>query len=352
MSGQPRIQGVGTSTAALVGRAPQGPTNQAVFVTSPVDYEQTFGGPQAGHDLYLGVRLFFENGGRRAWVVRVGGQGPAAVRQALAALDAVDDFGLLCLPGLPAPGVLAAAAAYARSRRVFYVAEAASSRAATLTAVGAIAAADQGHVAAYLPRIDVRDPLQPAATTRVGPSAAMTGLLARTDLERGVFAFATNVHLQGVVGLGSAIDAHGAAVLRRSGVNALRALPGHGFVPWGARTVGSGRESGEEWKYVPVRRMAIYLEQSIDRGLGWTVFEPNDEPTWRRIRQVVEGFLDETFRTGGFAGRSASEAFYVRCGSDTTTQRDIENGIVVIEVGFAPLRPAEFVTVRLRHTWD
>jgi phage tail sheath protein FI len=351
MIGQPRIQGLGTSTAALVGRAPQGPTNQAVFVTSRAEYAQTFGGPQAGHELYLGVRLFYENGGRRAWVVRLGGQGPAAVGQALAGLDAVDDFGLLCLPELPAPGALAAAAAYARSRRAFYIAEAASSRAATLTAVGAIAAADQGHVAAYFPRIDVRDPLQPATTTRVGPSAAMTGLLARMDIERGVFAFATNFHLQGLVGLGSAIDAHGAAVLRRSGVNVLRA-PGHGFVPWGARTVGSGRESGEDWKYVPVRRTALYLEQSIDRGLSWTASEPNDEPTWRQIRQVVEVLLDETFRGGAFAGRSASDAFYVRCGSDTTSQRDIENGVVNIEVGFAPLRPAEFVTFRLRHTWD
>jgi uncharacterized protein len=351
MIGQPRIDGVGTSTAGLVGRAPQGPTNQAVVVTSLVDYERVFGGAQAGHDLYLGAKLFFENGGRRAWAVRLGGQAAAATRQALAALDAADDLGLLCLPGLSAAGALAAAASYARSRRAFYVAEAASSRAATLTAVGAIAAADQGHVAAYLPRVDMPDPLQPASTTRFGPSAAMTGLPARTDLARGVWAFATGLHLEGVVGLGSTIDAHGAALLRRSGVNALRALPGHGFLPWGARTVGSGRESGEDWKYVPVRRLALYLEQSIDRGLSWATFEPNDEPTWRRIRQVVGAFLEETFRAGGFAGTRPAEAFFVRCGSDTTTQRDIENGVVVIMVGFAPLRPAEFVNFRLSHTW-
>jgi phage tail sheath protein FI len=349
MSRPPRIDGVGTSTAGLVGRAAQGPTNQAVLVTSLVDYEHVFGGPQAGHELFHGVRLFFANGGRRAWVVRLGGQGAAAIRQALAALDAIGDIGLLCLPGLSAPGALAAASRYARSRGAFYVAEAAASRTATLTAVRGIAAPDRGHVAVYLPRVVIRDPLHPAATMRFGPSAAIAGLLARTDIERGVWAFATDVHLQDVVGLGSAIDAHGAALLRRDGVNALRAPPGQGFVPWGARTVGGGRDSGEDWKYVPVRRLALYLEQSIDHGLGWAVFEPNDEPTWQRIRHLVEAFLDWTFRAGGLAGRSADEAFSVRCGSDTTTQRDIERGVVVIEVDFAPLRPAEFVTVRIRH---
>jgi uncharacterized protein len=354
MSRPPRIDGVGTSTAGLVGRATQGPTDQAVLVTSLSEYEQVFGGPQAGHELFLGASQFFANGGRRAWAVRLSAQGPAAIQRALAALDVVDDLGLLCLPGLPGPRALAAGAAYARSRRAFYLAEAAGSRAATLTAVKAIKAADQGHVAVYSPRLEVRDPLQPTATTRFGPSAAMTGLLARTDSERGVWAFAagTGFHLQAASGLGSAIDQRGAARLRRAGVNALRALPGQGIVPWGARTVGSGRETGEDWKYIPVRRTAMFIEQSIDRGLGWVVFEPNDEPTWRRIRQVVAAFLDETFRAGGFAGETPAESFFVRCGSDTTTQADIERGVVVLEIGFAPLRPAEFVTFRIRHTWD
>ena len=111
MSGPPRIDGVGTSTAGLVGRTTQGPAGQPVLVTSLVDYEHVFGGPQAGTDLWLGARLFFLNGGRRARALRVGGQGPAAIRQALPAFDSVDDLGLLCLPGLSAPGTVAAAAA-------------------------------------------------------------------------------------------------------------------------------------------------------------------------------------------------------------------------------------------------
>lgn len=116
--------------------------------------------------------------------------------------------------------------------------------------------------------------------------------------------------------------------------------------------MGGGRDRGEDWKYVPVRRLALYLEESIDRGLGWAAFEPNDEPTWRTVREVVETFLDWVFRAGGLAGERPAEAFFVRCGTGTTTQREIENGVVNIEIGVAPLRPAEFVEFRIRHTWS
>lgn len=351
MSSPPRIDGVATSTTGLVGLAPQGLPDQPVLVTSLAEYEQVFGGPQAGHDLFLGTELFFDNGGRRAWAVRLGGQGQAAVGRALAALDAIDDLGLLCLPGLSGGPALAAAARYARSRGAFYVAETAGTKAATVAAVGSIRAADRGHAAVWFPRIELRDPMQPAATMRFGSSAAVAGLLARTDLDRGVWAFPQGA-LQGVTGLAAAFDPHGAALLRRDAVNALRLVPGRGFRSWGARTAGSGHDSGEEWKYVPVRRLAIYLEQSIGRGLGWAAFEPNDEPTWTQVRAVVAAFLEEAFQSGAFAGRTPEKSYFVRCGLETTTQRDIENGIVVVEVGFAPLRPAEFVVFRIRHRWD
>jgi Bacteriophage tail sheath protein len=351
MSRPPRIDGVATTTTGLVGRAPQGPVDQAVLVTSLVDYERVFGGPQAGHDLFVGTQLFFGNGGRRAWAVRLGGQSRAAIGRGLAALDAVDDLGLLCLPGLSSGQALAAAAAYARSRRTFFVAEAAATKAATVAAVGTVAATARGHVAVWFPQLEIPDPLQPAARVQFGSSAALAGLLVRTDIERGVWAFPGSA-LRRTTGLTSAIDPNGAALLRRDGVNALRRVQGRGIVPWGARTVGGGRDSGEEWRYVPVRRTALYLEASIDRGLGWAAFEPNDEPTWTRIRAVVAAFLEETFQLGAFAGRTSEESYFVRCGLETTTQRDIENGSLVVEVGFAPLRPAEFVVFRIRHRLD
>jgi Bacteriophage tail sheath protein len=351
MSRPPRIDGVATSSTGLVGRAPQGPVDEAVPVTSLVEYERVFGGPQVGHDLFVGVQLFFGNGGRRACAVRLGGQGRAAIGRGLGAFDAIDDLGLLCLPGLSGGQALIKAAAYARARRAFFVAEPAGTKAATATAVGAIASAARGHAAVWFPRLEVPDPLQPAARVRFGSSAAIAGLLARTDIEHGVWAFPDGA-LRRTTGLTAALDARGAALLRRDGVNALRRVQGQGIVPWGARTLGRGRDSGDEWRYVPVRRTALYLEKSIDRGLGWAAFEPNDEPTWTRIRAVAAAFLEETFQTGAFAGRTSDESYFVRCGLETTTQRDIENGVVIVEVGFAPLRPAEFVVFRIRHRWD
>ena len=323
-------------------------------MTSLAEYEQVFGGPQHGQELFFAVSLFFLNRGRRAWIVRLGARSAAGVRRGLAALDAVDDLGLLCLAGLSGGTVLAAAATYARSRGTFFVGEPAGSRQATLTAVRAIRAADRGHAAVFFPRLRVRDPLQPSSTVLCGSSAAVAGLLARIDTERGVHAFAagTSAHVQGAVGLASTVGDKAAATLRRSGVNAIRQVPNHGMVVWGARTVGGGREQSEDWKYVPVRRTALYLEESIERGIEWVDFEPNDEPTWRALRATVTTFLMQTFREGAFAGDTPAEAFAVRCGSDTTTQSDIDNGVVVIEIGFAPFRPAEFVTLRIRHKRD
>jgi uncharacterized protein len=347
----PPIVGVATSTTGLIGEAAQGPVEQAVLVTSLVEYEQVFGGPQPGQELFLGASQFFANGGRRAWVVRLGARSAAGIGRGLAALDAVDDLGLLALPGLSGGPTLAAAAAYARSRGTFFVGEPGGTRPATVTAVRAIRARDRGHVAVYFPRVRVPDPLQPGSTTLCGSSAGIAGLLARTDIDRGVHAFAagTGAHFQGAVGLAASVNYRAAATLRGQGINTIRQIPNRGTVVWGARTAGGGREQGEDWKYVPVRRTALYIEESIEHGIEWVDFEPNDEPTWRRLRETVAAFLDELFQQGTFAGTTPAEAFFVRCESDTTTQNDIDNGIVVLEIGFAPLRPAEFVDFRIRH---
>jgi len=345
------IVGVATSTTGLIGEASQGAVEQAVLVTSLSEYEQVFGGPQPGQALFLGASQFFANGGRRAWVVRLGARSAAGIGRGLAALDVVDDLGLLVLPGLLGGPTLAAAAAYARSRGTFFVGDPGGTRPATVTAVRAIRARDRGHVAVYFPRVRVPDPLQPGSTTLCGPSAGIAGLLARTDIDRGVHAFAagTGAHFQGAVGLAASVNYKAAATLRGQGVNTIRQIPNHEIVVWGARTVAGGREQGEDWKYVPVRRTALYIEESIEHGIQWVDFEPNDEPMWSTLRETVAAFLGELFQQGMFAGTTPAEAFFVRCGSDTTTQNDIDSGTVVIEIGFAPLRPAEFVDFSIRH---
>jgi uncharacterized protein len=175
----------------------------------------------------------------------------------------------------------------------------------------------------------------------------VAGLLARRDSERGVWSVAagTGAHLVGAVGLASSIDDQTAATLRRQGINTIRQDSGHGIRVWGARTVGG---ETEEWKYVSIRRLALFIEESVYRGLRWTVFEPNDEPTWTLVRRQITTFLDQLFRQGAFAGQTPQECYFVRCGPDTMTQSDLNKGILVVEVGVAPLRPGEFVIFRIR----
>ena len=136
--------------------------------------------------------------------------------------------------------------------------------------------------------------------------------------------------------------------LNVAAVNCLRTFPIYGSVVWGARTLDGADARASEWKYVPVRRLALYIEASLRRGLQWVVFEPNDEPLWANIRLNVGSFMTQLHRQGAFQGASARDAFLVKCDSETTTQADINLGIVNILVGFAPVRPAEFVVLRMQ----
>jgi len=131
-------------------------------------------------------------------------------------------------------------------------------------------------------------------------------------------------------------------------VNCLRALPATGRVVWGSRTGEGADRLASEWKYIPVRRTALFIEESLYRGTQWVVFEPNDEPLWAQIRLNVGTFMNNLFRQGAFQGQTPREAYFVKCDKETTTQADIDLGIINIHVGFAPLKPAEFVVIRLQ----
>ena len=137
-------------------------------------------------------------------------------------------------------------------------------------------------------------------------------------------------------------------MLNPLGINCLRTFPVYGNVCWGARTLDGADALASEWKYVPVRRFALFLEESLYRGTKWVVFEPNDEPLWAQIRLNVGAFMHNLFRQGAFQGTTPREAYLVKCDKETTTQTDINNGIVNILVGFAPLKPAEFVIIKIQ----
>jgi phage tail sheath protein FI len=154
--------------------------------------------------------------------------------------------------------------------------------------------------------------------------------------------------LQGVLSLPVNLTDPENGVLNQKGINCLRTFPAVGNVCWGARTLEGSDALGSEWKYIPIRRLALFIEESLYRGTKWVVFEPNDEPLWAKIRMNVGAFMMRLFRQGAFQGSTPDKAFFVKCDDETTTQADRDLGIVNIEVGFAPLKPAEFVIIKIQ----
>jgi phage tail sheath protein FI len=177
----------------------------------------------------------------------------------------------------------------------------------------------------------------------------VAGLYASTDSARGVWKApaGVNANLINVQGLDYMLTNDENGTLNPLGVNCLRIFPIYGAVSWGARTVSGADAIASDYKYIPVRRTALYIEESLFRGLQWVVFEPNDEPLWAQIRLNVGAFMHDLFRKGAFQGKTPKDAYLVKCDSETTTQNDINNGIVNILVGFAPLKPAEFVILQI-----
>jgi len=194
------------------------------------------------------------------------------------------------------------------------------------------------------------NPLQQNRPAEFPPCGYVAGIYARTDASRGVWKApaGTEASLVGVLGPKHLLTDDENGVLNPKAINCIRALPIYGTVLWGARTLHGHDERGSEWKYIPVRRTALFLEESLFRALTWVVFEPNDEPLWAQIRLNVGAFMHDLFRQGAFQGKTPQEAYFVKCDKETTTQNDINRGIVNIVVGFAPLKPAEFVILKIQ----
>jgi phage tail sheath protein FI len=206
------------------------------------------------------------------------------------------------------------------------------------------------NAAFYFPWVKAPDPLQQNRPGEFPPCGFVAGLYARTDASRGVWKAPAGIDasLTGVLGVKATLTDNENGVLNPKAINCIRTLPIYGTVLWGARTLQGNDERGSEWKYIPVRRTALFLEESLFRALKWVVFEPNDEPLWSQIRLNVGAFMHNLFRQGAFQGTTPRDAYFVKCDKETTTQNDINLGIVNIIVGFAPLKPAEFVIIKLQ----
>jgi len=206
------------------------------------------------------------------------------------------------------------------------------------------------NAALYFPRVIESDPQLGGQLDTFVPCGIVAGIMARTDTQRGVWKAPAGLDaaLSGTQGLQASLNDAENGMLNPLGINCLRFFPAAGRVIWGARTLRGADQLADDYKYVPVRRLALYMEESLYRGTQWVVFEPNDEPLWAQIRLNVGAFMHGLFRQGAFQGQTPQAAYFVKCDKETTPQDQINLGIVNIIVGFAPLKPAEFVVIKLQ----
>ncbi|NEW77639.1 MULTISPECIES: phage tail sheath family protein [Streptomyces] len=285
--------------------------------------------------------------------------GSEAAKTGLQALRDIEDVNLLSLPelaGYESVGdmvtVLSAADRLCRERRIFLLVDAPSawgSVDAARAGIGAFEPVRSDHAALYFPQLRLTDPLT-GRLRAFPPSGALAGVMARTDGERGVWKApaGTEARLAGVYSLAVQLTDRENGLLNPLGINCLRTFPVVGPLVWGARTLRGADALDSEWKYVPVRRLALHIEESLRRGLQWVVFEPNTEQLWQQIRLNASGYLHTLFEKGAFKGGTPRQAYFVKCDKDTTTDEDIANGIVNVVVGIAPVKPAEFVIVKIQ----
>ena len=292
----------------------------------------------------------------------------------LHALDKITDVSLIAIPGQGAPATVNAGMEYCKNSRAlqdaFFIgdvgliadvnaarldsaqpdaAKISDARDFATSGFGGTAldtaAGDYGAI--YYPWVWSADPIGTGRNPRIllPPSGFMAGIYARTDNSRGVFKApaGTEAGVAGALAVATTVSDVEQDILNPNQVNVLRTVPGSGIVSWGARTIGSDAS----WRYISVRRTAIFMRVSIYNGIQWAVFEPNDEPLWASLRLNVRAFMLTQFRAGAFQGSKPDDAFFVQCDSSTTTQQDIDLGRVNILVGFAPLKPAEFVILKL-----
>ena len=269
-----------------------------------------------------------------------------------ASVDRIDLFNLLCIPGLVDVTTIAKLQTKCRARRAFMIIDSIDDEtvANMPSDLNGLTGSDALNSAIYFPWVRAPDPLQQGALRDFPPCGFVAGIYARTDATRGVWKApaGSEASVNGATGLALTMSDAENGQLNPLAINCLRTLPVYGTVVWGARTLDGNNQRGSEWKYVPVRRTALFLEESLYRATRWVVFEPNDEPLWAQIRLNVGAFMQGLFRQGAFQGSTPRLAYFVKCDSETTTQADINLGVVNILVGFAPLQPAEFVVIQIQ----
>lgn len=381
-SGARPIEGVGTSTAAFVGQAPNigARVNEAVAITNWSQFRRDYvsEGPATSTPLSNAVFGFFLNGGQLCYVVNVGSDnqlvGDASGRKGIDVLEEVDAVAIVAAPGYTDAVAYDAIVSHCEKmkdrvaildlpsgiRNLDVLTRNAAANPVPRRRAGAAGdtpagsegqpagakprASLKGMGAVYFPNIVGADPLAPAKTIEMFPSGHIAGVWARTDAERGVHVAPANKNLRGAVGLTYNVTHAEQGNLNAIGVNCIRSFDPDGILIWGARTIAP---PGNEWRYLNVRRLFCMIEKSIERSTRWVVFEPNGEPLWQQIRRDVRAFLMLLWSSGALAGTTPDEAFFVQCDRETNPPEVVDVGMVVIRIGVAPVKPAEFVIFRI-----
>jgi phage tail sheath protein FI len=353
------ITGVGTSTAALIGTAvgsvAAADLGVPVPITSWTEYVTLFGGFKTGQPLPYAVRGFFDNGGTMAYVVPVKDvKDSAGMAAALDGLTRVRDASLVCAPGAVDSGIQGAILTHCETMANRFAILDGANDTAPLKADGPLQtqrgalSSDGGWGGLYFPWILVDDPAPtPPATMVVPPSGHVAGIMARSDATVGVHKAPANQAVRGARNVSYPLNDTEQGALNHSNINAIRVFPGRPPLLWGARTL----TDGTAWRYVNVRRLVAFIEDSLLQGLRWAVFEPNTTSLWKRLDLTVTEFLTRVWQSGALFGRTAKEAFYVRIDEELNPAAVRAAGQVIIEIGVAPTRPAEFVVVRIG-LWD
>lgn len=371
------IAGVGTSTAGFVGLVtdvvpmpaipgrfttapgtepqpelyPLAPAGEARLVTSWENFKNQFGDFHTGNvTLAHAVYGFFNNGGTRCWVTRIAGLDVTTVRAALRGFEAIDEIAIVAVPGAVTPALHGEVISHCtRMGDRFAILDGNRLEAGDAWTASEIrgTTGNSDYAGLYFPWIVVYDPVTKGSVP-VPPSGHVAGIYARVDSERGVHKAPANEPVRGALGVEWRLARADQDGLNPAGVNVIRDLNG-AITLWGARTLGG--DANGEWKYINVRRLFLYLRESIDEGTQWVVFEPNTPALWSKITRNVTAFLTNVWRAGALFGATPAEAFYVRCDASTNPPELRSLGQVVTEVGVAVARPAEFVIFRISQ-WE
>ncbi len=371
-SGARPIQPVGTSTAGFVGLAPNAAANvnQAIPVNSWTEFITIFcsGNPKST-PLALSVYGFFLNGGSRCFVVNIGANGSIAgsaqPRSGVAVLETVDEIAMVACPGASDAKSFEAVLAHCEkmgdrvaildapvqvddTRLLLSVATAGASKPADGPMGLKPRQSDRGFGAFYFPSLQVQDPFSPTfEVVTTSPSGFIAGIYARTDAQRGVHKAPANEPVRGALNLSYRVTDQEQADLNANSVNVIRFFTREGIRVWGARTLAP---ASSEWRYINVRRLFNFVEESLAIGLRWAVFEPNDEALWKSIRRDVTAFLTQLWRSGALLGATPEQAFFVKCDRETNPADSIDQGRVVCVIGLAPVKPAEFIVIQIGQT--